>query len=464
MTPLLRTPLSRRTLLRGAGAALALPWLEAMTGPAFGSDSLDRPPLRTAFLFKPNGVRPDRWTPPGDVRPDGGFELSPMLGPLAKVKDDLLVLENLWNEQSVGRNGHWPKIPGFLSGGYVVRTGGRDIDIGGVTCDQVLAREIGGRTPLPSLELAVDAAYTGVDNVGGGFTRIYGSHIAWRDRHTPIPNEIVPQLAFDRLFRTGGAAAPPVSGFTPEQPAVTDALARDDLSVLDLVRDDARSLERTLGTADRAKLDEYLESVRGVERRIETSLKPQRRWINEGRFDVPRPGPGIPEVHEEHVRLMLDILVLAFWTDTTRTACFMFGNAQTGRNFGFLPGVKGSYHGISHHRNEAKNIEQYVKIGTWHMVQLAYLLEKMKGLDEGGESLLDHSRVLFGSTLKDGNAHQEHDLPILLAGRGCGTLNSGRRLRFKEDTPLCNLYLRLLKDSGVDTDKFGDSTGALELA
>lgn len=458
MTPIFQKHLSRRTLLRGAGAALALPWLEAMA-PAMAADaSLKKPPLRAAFLFMPNGVIPDHWTPAGD---DEQYELTPMLAPLANVKDDYILLENLWNQHTVGRNGHWPKVPAFLSGGYVVRTSGRDMDTGGTSVDQLLAQAIGDRTPLPSFELGVDEAYTGVDNIGGGFTRIYGSHIAWRDPHTPVPKEIIPQLAFDRLFRTG-PALPVVSGFTTRQPAVAKSLARDDASVLDLVREDAASLRKKIGPSDRAKLDEYLQSVRAVEQRIENTLKPQKRWINEGRFDVPRPGPGIPETHIEHLRLMLDIMVLAFWTDSTRIATFMLGNAQTGRNFSFLDGVKGSFHGISHHRNEPARMAQYEKIGTWHVEQVAYLLEKMKSLDEGGASLLDNSMVMFGSTLRDGNKHDPHNLPLILAGRGRGTLKPGRRLRAPKDTPLCNLYLSLLHRMGVEKPTFGDSTGLLD--
>ena len=458
MNPIFQKHLSRRTLLRGAGAALALPWLEAMAPALSADESLSKPPLRSAFLFMPNGANPKFWTPEGEGEQ---FELSPMLQSLKNVQDDFMLLENLWNENSVGRNGHWPKVPAFLSGGYVVRTSGRDMDTGGTSVDQLMADEIGNRTPLPSFELGVDEAYTGVDNIGGGFTRIYGSHIAWRDPHTPVPKEIIPQLAFDRLFRTG-RSNPVVSGFTTHQPAVTKSLARDDTSVLDLVREDAKSLRNKVGNNDKVKLDEYLESVRSVERRIENTMKPQKRWINTGQFDVPRPGPGIPEEHIEHLRLMLDIMVLAFWTDSTRIATFMLGNAQTGRNFSFLEGVKGSFHGISHHRNEEDKLKQYVKIGTWHIEQVAYLLEKMKSLDEAGTSLLDNSMVMFGSTLKDGNAHDPHDLPIILAGRGCGTLKPGRRLRFEKDTPLCNLYLSLLERMGIQRESFGDSTGKLD--
>ncbi|MCC9608651.1 DUF1552 domain-containing protein [Blastopirellula sp. JC732] len=452
-------PISRRTLLKGTGAALALPWLEAMSRSSWGSETLSEPPKRVAFLFVPNGVRSDQWNPAKTE--DGSFELTPMLEPLKGVKEEITVLENLWHKETVGRNGHWPKVPAWLSGGFVQRTSGRDINTGGVSVDQVLASKIGDRTPLPSLELGVDAAYTGVDNVGGGFTRIYGSHIAWRDPHTPVPKEIVPRLAFDRLFRTT-SAGPVVSGFNPHQKAVADSLARDDASVLDLVLTDAKDLRRKVGEADQAKLDEYLESVRSVEKRIETALKPQKRWINEGRFDVPRPGPGIPESHEEHVRLMLDIMVLAFWTDTTRISTFMLGNAQTGRNFSFIDGVRGSFHGLSHHRNEENERRQYEKIVLWHMTQYAYLIDKMRGLDEGGRSLLDNSLVMYGSSIKDGNTHKEEDLPLLLAGKGGGSFKTNRRITAAKKTPLCNMYVSLLHHMGVEAESFGDSTGPLE--
>ena len=474
-----RSAFSRRTMLRGTGVSMALPWLNATAeesakdnnGPSgpdaesasqpHDSSRLDRPPVRSAFLFMPNGVNPANWTPK-QIEGSDQYELTPMLQPLAKVQGDFILLENLHHPNLNDRNGHWPKVPAFLSGGRVLRTSGRDIDTGNTSADQVMASHIGTSTPLPSFELGVDPAYSGVDNVGGGFTRIYGSHIAWRDPHTPVPKEILPQLAFDRLFR-GGTTGPVLSGLSPHQPRVIESLRRDDTSVLDLVREDAKSLERRLGNEDRTKLDEYLESVRSVERRIESAMRPQKRWINEGGFDLKRPAPGVPETHVEHVRLMLDIMVLAFWTDSTRVATFMMGNAQTGRNFAFIDGVKGSFHGISHHRNEANRLQQYEKIGTWHVEQVAYLIERMRSLSEGDSTLLDNSMVMFGSTLRDGNSHDTENLPLILAGRGGGTIRSGRRLTAPERTPLCNLYVAMMQRMGVDVDQFGTSDGVLDL-
>ena len=233
------------------------------------------------------------------------------------------------------------------------------------------------------------------------------------------------------------------------------------ISVLDLVREDAASLKRKISGADNAKLSEYLDSVRSVEKRLEAAMKPQKRWINEGKFDFPRPGPGIPQLHVDHVRLMLDILTLAFWTDTTRIATFMFGDAQSGRNFDFL-GFRGSWHGLSHHLDEEKTRTQYEAISTWHVGEFARFVERLRGLDEGGTSLLDNSMLLFGSTLKDGNKHDHKNLPLVLAGRGQGALRPGRRLTAPVETPLCNLYLALLHRNGIMLPSFGDSTGPLE--
>jgi hypothetical protein len=446
-------PLSRRTLLRGAGAALGLPLLEVMSK---GSPHrLTEPPLRAVFLFMPNGVRPDYWTPPGD---GDDYEFTPHLKPLERFRADILLLENLWNKNTVGRNGHWPKVPAWLSGGYVERTTGRDLDSGGTSVDQLAAQHIGSRTPLPSFELGIDVPRTGIDTAGGGFPRMLGSFISWRDPHTPVPKEIIPQLAFDRLLRKGST----VSGMDPKSPAVLSSLESDDKSILDLVLEDAKSVRQRGSSADQLKLDEYFESVRSVERRLEATIRPQKRWLNEKRFPLDRPAPGVPETHIEHVRLMLEILILALWTDSTRIASFMFGDAQTQQDYSFLPGVRGGFHSLSHHRNESDKREQYEKIVTWHVEQFAWFLDKVKSLNEGGASLLDNSMILFGSTLKDGNRHDPENLPLVLAGRGKGTLRPGRRLRAPEKTPLCNLHLSLLHRLGVMEKSFGDSTGPLD--
>lgn len=450
-------PISRRTLLRGVGASMALPWLEIMSNAApAGAEQLAEPPLRSMFLFMPNGVVPALWTPPGDGE---AYEITPHLKPLASLQNDFLLLENLWNKNSVGRNGHWPKVPVWLSGGYVQRTTGNDLDTGAVSIDQFAAERIGGRTALPSIELGIDAPRSGIDTAGGGFARLYGSFISWKDSHTPVPKEIIPQLAFDRLFRN--SRTPVVSGGNADHPAVLAALQTDDTSVLDAVTESAKATRNQGSAADRVRLEEYFDSVRSVEQRMEAALKPQRRWINEGKFDVNRPPAGIPEMHDEHVRLMLDIFILAFWTDTTRIGTFMFGDAQSGVDYSWM-GVKGGFHGLSHHAEEPATKEQYRKIIDWHMEQMAYFLNRVKGLDEGGTSLLDNSMIMFGSALKDGNTHSVEDLPLLLAGRGKGTLRPGRRIRYPEHTPVSNLYVSMLQRMGIEQNSFGDSTGPLE--
>jgi len=452
-------PISRRTLLRGAGASLALPWLETMgrAADASAAGNLTEPPLRMAFLFVPNGTRPDHWTPPGDGE---DFEITPHLKPFEGLKNDILLLENLWNKNTVGRNGHWPKVPAWLSGGYVERTAGDDLDSGGTTIDQFAAQRIGDRTPLPTLELGLEPPRSGIDVAGGGFARLYGSFLSWRDPHTPAPKEIVPQLAFDRLFRNRRA---PISTYEdPKHPSVLASLQRDDLSVLDLVMEDVQRIKKQGSASDRVRLDEYFESVRSVEQRVEASMKPQRRWINKGNFPLDRPAPGIPESHAEHLKLMLDIFVLAFWSDSTRIGTFMLGDAQSGMDYSFLPGVKGAFHSLSHHGDVPETRDQYEKIVTWNYEHAAYFLNRLKGLDEGGTSLLDNSMVMVGGTIKDGNRHTEENLPLLLAGRGKGTIRPGRRLRAEKKTPLCNLYVSLLDRMGIKVSSFGDSTGALQ--
>ena len=448
----MRQPVSRRTVLRAAGGSLALPWLESLAPAAIdGARTLAEPPLRLAFLFMPCGVRPDHWFPAGDGEK---YEITPHLRAFESLKREYILLENLWNAQAVGRNGHWAKVPAWLSGGYVERSTGRDINTGGTSIDQAIASRIGYRTPLPSIQLGVDAPRMGVDNIGGGFARIVGSYISWRDPHTPAAKEIVPRQAFDRLFRVGGLS----SGG-----AGVASTHLDEASILDAVLDKAASVRSRGSRRDQLKLDEYLESVRSVESRIQAAMNPEPRWINKGDLGVSRPAQGIPDSHEEHVRLMLDILLLAFWTDTTRVATFMFGDAQTGRDFSFLDGVNGSFHGISHHRNEPERRLMYETIINWHMNQAAYFLERMRGLDEGGSSLLDNSMVMFGSSLRDGNIHDPSNLPLILAGRAKGALRPGRRVRAQPDTPLCNLYLAMMHHMGLeDATAFGDSSGLLD--
>jgi hypothetical protein len=452
--------ISRRTMLKGVGAMLSLPLLEAMNPlPSLGRNGARRYPVRLAVLYMPNGVNPRAWMPKGT---GSEFELSPVLQPLNKVKNKILVLGELMNAGTDTGDGHYVKTAAFLTGTTITRTTGSDLRCGAVSMDQVAAGRIGNLTPLPSLELGIEPVTTGVDtNVG--YTRLYGAHISWNTATTPLAKEINPQLAFDRLFRSSSNSA---------QRAVPDR------SVVDLVMEDAKRLQHRVGKADQQKLNEYLEAVRSVERRIEFDARRKTLEYTEDplvRVEIEKLGGRIKSFyadpaqasersgdHSEHVRLMLDIMVLAFWSDSTRISTFMFGNAVSNKNFSFLEGVKGAHHEMSHHENKEDKLEQYKRINTWHVAQTAYMLEKMDSIPEGEGTLLDNSMVLFGAGMRDGNAHNPHDLPVLLAGRAGGTLASGRHLVYPKNTPLCNLYQSMLRRMGTPVERFSDSTGELE--
>ena len=455
--------ISRRTMLKGMGVLMGLPFLDAMRPLTSLAATANTPstgfPVRLAVLYMPNGVNPNAWTPKGIGRQ---FELSEILSPLAPVKDDLLVLTELWNAATDTGDGHYVKTGGFLTGTTITRTTGSDLRSGNVSLDQIMAQRIGNLTPLPSLELGIEPVTTGVDtNVG--FTRLYGSHISWSTPVTPVAKEINPRLAFDRLFRSN----------TVER----RANAASDKSVLDVVAEDARQLRGKIGKNDQVKLDEYFESVRAVEKRIEFDAKRRREETLTdplARKEIERLDQRITDYykdparlsersidHTEQVRLMLDIMVLAFWTDSTRVSTFMFGNAVSGKNFSFLEGVSGGHHQISHHENTPAKLEEYKRINTWHIKQYGYMLERMKAIREGESTLLDNSMVLFGAGLRDGNAHSPHNLPLVLGGRGGGTLATGRHLVYEKDTPLSNLYVGMLNRAGVATNQFADSTGEL---
>ncbi len=436
-------PISRRTVLRGAGAALGLPWLEAMAPrPALAASTEARLPVRMAVLYMPNGVHPEMWTPQGEGR---DFPLSPTLEPLGDLKNELLVLTNLWNQGSKGGEGHYVKIAGFLTCTTVTKTMGVDIHCNGISMDQVAAQGVGKQTPLPSLELAIAPVSTGVDkNVG--YTRVYGGHIAWNGP-TPLAREINPRLVFERLFRSSRPQA--------------DSAKQDKL-LLDRVLEDARQLRKRLGASDRRRVDEYLSVVRSLEQRMERAGRPeQASWKPRQPIDPETQPPGIPTGHTEHVRLMLDMIALAFRTDTTRIATFMFGNEVSNQNFSFLEGVKGGHHNISHHERKEDMMRQYQLINRWHIEQYAYLLGKLRQSQEGDGSVLDNSMVLFGAGIRDGNRHDPHNLPILLAGRGGGRLAAGQHLAYSPDTPLANLYVSMLEAFGTPVDRFADSTGRL---
>ena len=433
--------LNRRSVRRGAGATLALPWLEAMTPAAHAAAG--KPPVRMAALFMANGVRQDMWTPAGEGRE---FELSPTLEPLAGLKNELTVLTNLWNQGSGGGEGHYVKTSGLLTCTTVTKTVGVDLNCNGVSVDQVAARQRGRETPLPSLELACAPVSTGVDrNVG--YTRVYGSHVSWSGPNTPLARETDPRLAYERLFR----ASQPGHGSS-----------KRDLLLLDRVLEDAKDLRKELGVDDRRRVDEYFTVVRSLEERMERAGEPERMaWKPRADFDASAKPEGKPDAHADHVRLMLDIIALAFQTDTTRIATFMFGNSVSNQNFSFLDGVEGSHHSLSHHQDDPDKLRQYQLINRWHVAQYAYLLQRLSEMKEGDSTVLDNSMILFASGLRDGNSHNPHNLPLLLGGRGGGRIDAGRHLVYAKDSPLANLYVSMLDAFGTPQERFADSTGPL---
>ena len=434
-----RISMTRRTLLRGTGAAIGLPWMEGMAAPR----GADKPPIRMAAMYMPNGVREDMWTPEGEKR---DFRLSPTLTPLADLQDRLLVLTNLWNPGSVGGDGHYVKISGWLTCTTVTKTLGVDVSCNGTSMDQLAVQKAGRQTPIASLELGIAPVTTGVDkNVG--YTRVYGSHIAWASPTSPLARELNPQLAFERLFRAGNGQG--------------DG-AKEEILLLDRVLADARQLRQKLGGGDRQRLDEYLSVVRSLEDRLERAASPEKsKWKARAALDASAKPTANPKDYAEHVRLMFDIIALAFQSDSTRVATFLFGNEVSNQNFAFVDGVSGAHHSLSHHENKAENLRQYQLINRWHIEQYAYLLRKLRDMKEGESTVLDNSMILFGAGIRDGNKHDPHNLPVLLAGKAGGRLASGQHLSYEKDTPLSNLYVSMLDAFGTPVERFADSTGRL---
>lgn len=436
-----RSQLSRRALLRGAGVTLSLPWLEsvglAATAPA------GKPPVRMAFLYLPNGVNIRSWYPEGTGR---DFKLPATLEPLADLKDQLLVFSNLWNEASKGGDGHYVKEAAILTCATIKKTPGADL-ANATSVDQVAAQRIANETPLPSLELGVTPVAIGVDAVVG-YTRVYGSHIAWANPTTPLAREINPRSVYERLFRASSE---------PQGNA-----AKMDALLLDRVLGDARRLRNEVSNSDRIRIDEYMSVMRSLEERVQRSTDTSRKaWKPRHPLDAKAAPTDRPADHAEHVRLMLDMIAVAFQTDTTRVATFMFGNAVSDVSFRFLEGVSAGHHDVSHHQKDPDKLRQYHLITRWHVAQYAYLLRRLQSMKEGDSTVLDNSMIFFASALSDGDRHDPHKLPVLLGGRGGGRIDSGQHLVYTEDTQLSNLYVSMLDAFGTPVDRFGDSTGPL---
>jgi hypothetical protein len=467
-------PLSRRTFLRGAGVSLGLPLLEAMLprgAAAAEAAQAAAAPVRAAYLYFPNGAWMDAWVP---KKTGTDYDLPFSLTPLAPVRDSVAVLSGLDKPFSRSGDGHYAKTANFLTGLHVRKTTGQDLNAGGTSVDQVAASRIGHLTPLPSLELATDPVINGLDRAVN-YTRMYGSYISWRRPDLPLPRLIDPRAAFERMFGPRDKDGRPLP--QPSRAA--------DQGLLDAALDDAHDLRRRLGRGDQQKLEEYLDAVRGVERQLGYSRsRAEGGWQPPTRPErlIPPRGMDRPSVlytsrdnggdstavtgggtidPPELVRVMLDMIVLAFWTDTTRNVTFMFANDVSPRNFSFLDGIKENHHSSSHHANQPAKIEAYKTITRWHVEQFAYLLTRLRAIREGERSLLDNAMVVCGSSLSDGNRHDPNNLPILLGGKGGGRIRSGQHIASSKNTPLCNLYVSMLDCMGTPVPRFGDSTEPL---
>src|SRR5437868_2922738 len=435
--------ISRRTVLRGLGTVVALPVLDAMLPRTLCAAEKVASPRRMAFIYVPNGVHMDDWTP---AKEGTDYELPPILQPLAPVKDDVTILSGLTCDKARpngdGAGDHARASSAFLTGAQARKTAGANFR-SGVSADQIAAQKLGDQTRLASLELGIEK-FRGTGNCDSGYSCVYEHTLAWRNPTTPLPTEVDPQIIFDRLFSENSN--------DPER------LKRSRLraSVLDAVLDDAHSLERTLGGADRQKLDQYLSSVRDLEERIQRADKLPPVTLPEG---TQRPEQ-LPAEVTEHLHLMCDTLVLAFQTDVTRISTFMFGREGSEQKY-TMAGVNEGHHSITHHQNKPELQAKIRAINTYHIQQFAYLLGKLKAVKEGEGTLLDNCMLAYGSAIADGNRHEHGDLPVLLAGRGGGTVKPGRHFRVPRETPINNLWLAMLERMGAPTKQLGDSTGVL---
>jgi len=436
--------LHRRTFLKGLGTAISLPLLDAMSpaGRRAFAAAAAQPPVRMAFLFVPNGLIMPAFRP---LEAGVDYRLTETLQPLANLKSDFNVITGLAQDngrsKGDGPGDHARSASTFLTGAHPVKTAGANIRVG-ISVDQVAAEQIGKHTRLPSLELGTERGRQ-AGSCDSGYSCAYSSAISWKTASTPMAKEIDPRLVFERLF--GSAEA--------EQGRAFRTAFRK--SILDMVAEDAAKLQGSLGVTDRRKLDEYFNSVRELELRIaraEAMAQSERPD-----FDAP---DGVPQDVQEHIRLMYDLLALAFRTDTTRVATFMLANEGSNRTYSMV-GVSDGHHELSHHRMDQAKIDKIKKIDQFLMSQFAYFLEQLKSTKEGEGTLLDNSMILYGSGISDGNRHRHDDLPVVLAGRARGTIRPGRHIRFDRETPMNNLFLSMLDRVGAKVERLGDSSGRL---
>ena len=438
----------RRTFLRGLGAGIALPLLDGMIPSramsALTPQAARSGPLRMAFVYVPNGANMVDWTPKSE---GANYDLPMILDPLKNVRSQVQVLTGLMQQRAAangdGPGDHARANATFLTGCQAYKTAGADVHVG-VSVDQVAASKIGRDTRFPSLEIGIDKGQR-AGACDSGYACAYQFNLSWRSESTPNPPEIDPRALFDRLFGGGGTVDRSAGRMK------RDAMRK---SILDFALDDARRLESQIGSSDRQKVDEYLTSIRELEQRID----------NAKRFadvvpDYDMKANGVPRDFQQHVRIMFDLLTLAFQTDNTRVATFIMAHDGSNRPYPEI-GANEGHHDLSHHDGNADKKAKIAKINHFHMTQFAAFLEKLKNTKEGDGTLLDHSMIVYGSGISDGNRHNHDDLPVLLAGGGGGTLQPGRHVRF-ERKPMTNLYLSMLDRIGAPTERLGDSTGKL---
>jgi len=438
-----RKHLARRTFLRGAGAVVSLPFLDAMV-PAFAAPRAAKAPVRMAFVYVPNGIEMHNWNPSYEGKLS---ELPRTLKPMQPFKDDMLMLGNLTHNTGRalldGAGDHGRCCGSYLTG-VQVRKSTTNIKAG-VSMDQMVAKEVGQATRFPSLEIGLEDARQSGD-CDSGYSCAYTNNLAWKSETQPLPPMLDPRAFFERLFGDGVVLSP----------AAKALQAKYRRSILDFVTDDTKKLETSLGPTDRRKLDEYLSSIRAVERQIEKAESSNAQI--DPHMDKPY---GVPADFAEHYKLMTDMMTIAFQADLTRVSTFLVTHEGTSRAYREL-GISDGHHPLTHHRNQAPLIEKVIQINTYHIQQFAGWIEKLKSIKEGDGTLLDNMMIVYGAGLSDGNRHLHEDLPTMIVGKGGGGIKTGRRIVYRRETPMCNLFLSMMDRMGVHMENFGDATGKLE--
>ena len=438
--------LSRRTFLRGTGAVLALPFLDSMVPALAAPKGAAGPAMRLGFVYVPNGIIESSWLPAAE---GPGFEFNATMKALEPFREHTLVISNLAqiNGRSFGDGGgdHARAGASWLTGVHPKKTEGADIH-SGISADQIAARELGKQTQFASLEIGVEAPSL-AGGCDSGYSCAYTNTVSWSSPTTPNPMEVNPRVLFERLFGDGDS---------------TDAASRLELmhergSLLDFVKGSVDRLQTRLGPGDRRKLTEYLEAIRDIERRIQKAEE-QNASMKMPVINLP---VSAPEEFVDHARLMMDLMLIAYQADLTRVVSFMLAREGSNRSYREI-GISDGHHNCTHHQNDPDKISKTIKINTHHVNQFAYLIDKMKSTPDGDGTLLDHSMILYGSSIADGNRHTHTNLPLALMGGGCGKIKGGRHLRCAEETPMTNLLLSMLDKTGIHTEKLGDSTGMLQ--